>query len=177
MSRQSKQGSQLLLATQHTQRSCTLASSNPACCIAKLRGHNTPTVLQGILAVALEPPPAQLPEGCCQAQSRHAQHLGVLCRRQAAVAAAEAAAAAEAEVQLAEALSEHEARMSELQSEVQRLRSSAHSYLARDEREVGGRSGLTPCAQAAGSSSVTLTPCACLRLMLSGKTPCPVAPR
>jgi hypothetical protein len=43
--------------------------------------------------------------------------------------------AAAAEVQLAAAVSAHEARQSELQSEVQRLRSSAQTYL-RDEREV-----------------------------------------
>lgn len=43
--------------------------------------------------------------------------------------------AAAAEVQLAAAVSTHEARLAELQSEVQRLRSSAQTYL-RDEREV-----------------------------------------
>lgn len=55
--------------------------------------------------------------------------------RQAAVAAAEAAAAAAAEEQLAAAVAAQEARVSELQSEVHRLRSSAQTYL-RDEREV-----------------------------------------
>lgn len=57
------------------------------------------------------------------------------CCRQAAVAAAEAAAAAAAEEQLAAAVSAQEARVLEMQSEVQRLRSSAQTYL-RDEREV-----------------------------------------
>ena len=57
-----------------------------------------------------------------------------LCR-QAAVAAAEAAAAAAAEERLVEAVAQQQARVAELQSEVQRLRSSAQTYL-RDEREV-----------------------------------------
>jgi uncharacterized protein involved in exopolysaccharide biosynthesis len=61
--------------------------------------------------------------------------------RQAAVAAAEAAAAAAAEERLVEAVAQQQARVAELQSEVQRLRSSAQTYL-RDEREVRGRAGL-----------------------------------
>jgi len=60
--------------------------------------------------------------------------LGALCRL-AVIAAAEAAAAAAAEEQLAAAVTAHHARVSELESEVHRLRSSAQTYL-RDEREV-----------------------------------------
>lgn len=57
------------------------------------------------------------------------------CCRLAAVAAAEAAVADAAEARLAGVTSEQQARVMELQAEVQRLRSSAQSYL-RDEREV-----------------------------------------